>query len=73
MFLLLQAEAFGFFADAYNNRGILKAIKLNDKTGGFADLEKVKQLYFAQGNMPMYQQAIETKNKINDLFAKRGE
>lgn len=50
-------------AKAYNNRGLLRN-SLGDKQGAVEDLEKAVKLFFDQGDIANYKQAIEALNKL---------
>jgi tetratricopeptide (TPR) repeat protein len=49
---------------AYGSRGLLKANKLNDRSGGVADLQKAARLFQQQGDTMLYEQVIDALKKI---------
>jgi tetratricopeptide (TPR) repeat protein len=51
-------------ASAYYNRGILKYLKLKDKTGGIQDLQQAAQLYNEEGKIPESQKTIEVLRQL---------
>ncbi|NJM74099.1 MAG: tetratricopeptide repeat protein [Scytonema sp. RU_4_4] len=51
------------FADAYNNRAILRAAQ-GDRTGAIEDLQKAAQLLMDGGKTAQYQQVMENLRRL---------
>jgi hypothetical protein len=51
-------------ADAYNNRGVLKATKLNDPKGAIGDLRTAARIYRVQGQTQSLQRVNRVLNSL---------
>ncbi|NJP19470.1 MAG: tetratricopeptide repeat protein, partial [Hydrococcus sp. CRU_1_1] len=51
------------YANAYYNRGIVR-YQMGDRQGSIQDLQKSAELFYQQGNMSLYQQAIDVLKQI---------